>query len=50
MKNHIYQRLYHILTGKDESADFADIPRKTRLEIFEILVATKDDLPEYWKK
>lgn len=48
MKTHLYQRLYDILTGKDESSDFADLPRKTKRTVFEILVATKSGLPDYW--
>lgn len=50
VKEHIYQRLYNILTGKDASPAFADISRKTGREILEILVETKHDLPAYWKK
>ena len=50
MKEYLYQRLYDILTGSDPSNDFADIPRKTRREILEILVETKENLPPYWKK
>ncbi len=50
MKAYLYQRLYDILTNKDESSEFADIPRKNKRAIFEILAGTKKDLPAYWKK
>jgi hypothetical protein len=50
MKDYIYQRLYDILSGKDNSVEFADISRKTGREILEILVETKKDLPTYWKE
>ena len=50
MKEYIYQRLYDILTGKDDSPDYAEITRKTGREILEIPCDTKKDLPSYWKK
>ena len=50
MKEHLYQRLYDILTNKDESTDFAAIPRKTKRAILEILIETKKDLPSYWRE
>ncbi|MDB6029589.1 MAG: hypothetical protein JWM68_5812 [Verrucomicrobiales bacterium] len=49
IKSHLYRRLYDILTDKDHSPDFAEIPRKTKRAILEILAETKKDLPEYWR-
>lgn len=49
MKEYVYQRLYDILTGKDDSEEFAKISRKTGREILEILGETKMGLPAYWK-
>jgi hypothetical protein len=49
MKDYVYQRLYDILTGKDDSEEFERISRKTGREILEILVETKKDLPAYWR-
>jgi len=49
MKAHLYQRLHDILTGTDMSAEFQKIPPATRHAIREILVETKQGLPEYWK-
>ncbi len=48
-KEHLYRRLWEILTGKDESDDFANITPSTRRAILEILQETKTDLPDYWK-
>ncbi len=48
-KNHVYKRLWEILTEKDTSGDFAAIASGTRRAILEILVETKSDLPDYWK-
>ncbi len=48
MKEHVYQRLWDVLTGKDESADFANLSRKDKRAILEILIETKRGLPEYW--
>ena len=50
MKDYIYRRLYEILSGKDASAEFVDISRKTGRDIIEILSETKKDLPSYWKE
>lgn len=50
LKEVIYQRLWDILTGKDDKAAFASIPEETRKAIKEILVETKPGLPSYWKK
>jgi hypothetical protein len=48
MKDKVYLRLWEILTGKDDSADFAAIPPQTKRAILEILAQTKKDLPGYW--
>lgn len=50
MREHLYQRLYDILTGKDTSEDFAKMSAEDRRNIFEILVETKPTLPDYWRK
>jgi hypothetical protein len=49
VKEYTYQRLFDVLTGKDESKDFAHLPREERTAILEILRDTKKDLPAYWK-
>jgi hypothetical protein len=48
MKEHLYTRLHDILTGKDESDEFRDIPDHDRQTIREILLETKPDLAECW--
>jgi hypothetical protein len=45
LKEVIYQRLFNILTGKEE--DFDSLPG--RQAILEILRETKPDLPSYWR-
>ncbi|HLH01754.1 MAG TPA: hypothetical protein VKX25_03215 [Bryobacteraceae bacterium] len=50
VKQYIYQRLYDILTGRDQSPLFASLTSEDRRAIFEILVATKPDLPQEWKQ
>jgi len=47
-KNAVYQRLYDVLTGKDQNARFAHLSTMDRQAIFEILTDTKADLPDYW--
>jgi hypothetical protein len=49
MKSYLYRRLYDILSGEDDSEDFAKIPRKTKRAILEILRETKKGLPGYWR-
>jgi hypothetical protein len=48
-KKHFYRRLWEVLTGQEQSADFARLTRDQRRDIREILVATKPDLPAYWR-
>jgi Mg/Co/Ni transporter MgtE len=48
-KRRVYQRLWEILSGKDDSEVFGNLKPSARRAIIEILAATKKDLPEYWK-
>ena len=50
MKTYVYQRLWDILTGTEKSDEFDHLTRRTRRAIREILLETKDDLPDYWTK
>ena len=49
VKAQLYRRLYDILTNRDTSGAFARISAVDRTSIFEILQATKPDLPSYWE-
>ena len=49
MKDHLYQRLWGVLTEKDTSPDFENISSERRRAILEILIETKKGLPDYWK-
>ncbi|MAG93146.1 MAG: hypothetical protein CMJ48_05290 [Planctomycetaceae bacterium] len=44
----IYRGLYDVLTGKDQSEEFAHLSPEARQAILEILLATKKGLPDYW--
>ena len=44
----VYRGLYDVLTGKDESEEYAHLSPETRQAILEILLATKKGLPDYW--
>jgi len=48
-RERVYQRLYDVLTGKDTSPKFAPLSADDRRNILEILRATKEGLPAYWK-
>ncbi len=50
MKEHLYPRLWEILSGKDQSATYASLSPATRQAIQEILAETQRDLSDFWKK
>ena len=43
------RRLWDILDGQDRSPEFAKLSPESRTAIREILLATKKDLPAYWR-
>jgi hypothetical protein len=49
MRDELLQRLYDILTGKDDDKQFA-MREEDRKAVLEILRDTKANLPAYWKK
>jgi hypothetical protein len=49
VKDYVLRRLWEILTGKDTSKPFAHLSSADRAAILQILLATKRDLPEYWR-
>jgi hypothetical protein len=49
-RSRVYQRLWEVLTGRDQSAAFAHLTANDRRAILQILGETKRDLPEYWRQ
>ena len=49
-KEKVYARLYEVLSGKDTSEFYEVLTPESRKAILEILIATKSDLPAYWKE
>ena len=49
VKDRVYQRLWEILSGKDQSDTFAHLTPHDRTAIYEILRDTNSDLPKYWQ-
>jgi hypothetical protein len=49
-KNHLYRRLWEVLTGRDQSPEFAHLSSDHRRAILEILLDTKPGLPAYWSR
>ena len=48
-RRHFYRRLWDVLNGEDPSLEFAKLGAESRRAIREILLATKKDLPAYWR-
>jgi hypothetical protein len=48
VRDHAWKRLWEILAGKDDSKKFAHLSADDRRAVFEIIRATKNNLPEYW--
>ena len=49
-REYLLNRLLAVLTGRDQSADFAGLPAAERRAILEILVDAKPGLPEEWRQ
>jgi hypothetical protein len=49
VKDYVWRRLWEVLTEKDTSRAFAHLSSADRRAILEILLATKPDLPAYWR-
>lgn len=47
-REYLLRRLFEVLSGRDQSADFAGLSADARRAILEILVDTKPGLPEEW--
>jgi hypothetical protein len=48
VRERVYQRLFDVLTGKDQSQTFTRISAGDRQAALEIVRATKSNLPKYW--
>jgi hypothetical protein len=49
VRDAVYSRLYEVLTGKDQSAQYSYLSASDRRAIIEILRDTKTNLPDYWR-
>lgn len=49
-KDYIYRRLFEVLSGQDQSAEFSSLKADDRRAILEILLATKPGLPAEWSQ
>lgn len=50
LKEYVYRRLWEVLSGKDQSKEFAHLIGRYRRAIREILCDTVPDLPAYWRE
>jgi hypothetical protein len=49
-KEYLYRRLLDVLSGREQSAEFAKLTTTDRRAILDILLATKPGFPEEWTK
>jgi hypothetical protein len=49
VKDYVYGRLHDVLTGRDQSKDFAHLSAADRRAILEVLLDTRSDLPGSWR-
>ncbi len=49
VRGYALQRMWDVLNGKDTSPEFAHLSDADRTAIREILIATKPNLPSYWR-
>lgn len=49
VRDRVYQRLFDVLSGKDQSGKFARLSADDRQAVLAIVRATKPNLPPYWK-
>jgi hypothetical protein len=49
-KAQLYHRLADVLAGRDGSAKYATLAKADRDAAFDIVAATKSDLPAFWRK
>ncbi len=49
VREYVYQRLWDILQGNDTSGEYRSLSTPDRQAILEILLETKEGLPEYWR-
>jgi hypothetical protein len=47
-KGYVYHRLLEVLSGQDQSKDFARLPAADRQAVLEILLETQHGLPQEW--
>jgi hypothetical protein len=48
-RDRVYRRLWEILTGRDTTPKFAKLSASDRKAVFDILIETKPELPDYWR-
>ena len=46
----IYRKLYDVLTGQEKRPNFARLRDQDRRAVYEILLETKANLPDYWRQ
>jgi hypothetical protein len=50
VRDYVIERLWRVLTGRDESKEFSHLTKADRKAIHEILAATKPNLPAYFRR
>jgi hypothetical protein len=50
VRDHVWKRIWEVVSEQDKSEDFAHLSADDRRAIREIVLATKDHLPDYWRE
>lgn len=50
LKERVDRRLWEVLSGEDQSEDFQGLAPGRKRAILEILIETKENLPDYWRE
>jgi hypothetical protein len=50
VRDRIYRRLWEIVSGSDQTPAYARLTATDRTAVRDILLETKRDLPQHWRK
>ncbi|MFN7925791.1 MAG: hypothetical protein U0Q16_37165 [Bryobacteraceae bacterium] len=48
-RDYVLKRMWQVLSGEDQSKEFASLSKQDRAAVLDILIDTKTGLPDYWR-